>query len=141
MELRPYQIAACEAIHRQWRSGIRKTLLILPTGTGKTIVFARVIADLVGRGERVLILAHRGELLEQADSVVYVSREYHKSCMLERNRFLVDHAQILLAVYNGEYRGGTAATVRYARKMGRTLIVIDPLTCQITREAECSRAP
>ena len=80
-------------------------------------------------------------ILEQADSVVYVSREYHKSCMLERNRFLVDHEQILLAVYNGEYRGGTAATVRYARKMGRTLIVIDPLTCQITREAECSRAP
>lgn len=73
-------------------------------------------------------------ILEQADSIVYISREYHKNCMLERNRFLVDHAQILLAVYNGEYRGGTAATVRYGRKLGRELIVIDPLTRQITHE-------
>lgn len=72
-------------------------------------------------------------VLGQADSIVYVSREYHKSCMLERNRFLVDHTQILLAVYNGEYRGGTAATVRYARKLGRRLTVIDPLTRQIIR--------
>ena len=67
-------------------------------------------------------------ILEQADSVVYVSRSYHKNCMLERNHFLVDHASILLAVYNGERRGGTAATLRYAQKMGREIIVIDPLT-------------
>ena len=67
-------------------------------------------------------------ILERADSVVYVSRAYHKNCMLERNRFLVDHASILLAVYNGEWRGGTAATMRYAQKLGREIIVIDPLT-------------
>ena len=67
-------------------------------------------------------------ILEQADSIVYVSRDYHKDCMLERNRFLVEHASTLLAVYNGERRGGTAATVRYAQKMGREIIVIDPIT-------------
>ena len=67
-------------------------------------------------------------ILERADSIVYVSRDYHKGCMLERNRFLVEHAAILLAVYNGERRGGTAATVRYAQKMGREIIVIDPIT-------------
>jgi len=64
--------------------------------------------------------------LEQADSVVYVGREYSKDCMLERNRYLVDHAAGLLAVYNGEQRGGTAMTVRYARKLKREIIVIDP---------------
>ena len=48
--------------------------------------------------------------------------------MLERNRFLVDHAAALLAVYNGERRGGTAATMRYAQKMGREIITIDPAT-------------
>ena len=71
-------------------------------------------------------------ILEQADSVVYVSRDYHKNCMLDRNRFMVEHASALLAVYNGVRRSGTGATVNYARKMGREIIVIDPITCLIS---------
>ena len=77
-------------------------------------------------------------ILEQADSVVYVSREYHKNCMLDRNRFLVEHASTLLAVYNGVRRSGTGATVNYARKMGRKIIVIDPVTQHITHEGPTS---
>ena len=64
--LRPYQQAARDAIHTEWENGQARTLLVLPTGTGKTIVFASVAADQVRAGDRVLILAHRGELLEQA---------------------------------------------------------------------------
>lgn len=64
--LRPYQQAARDAIHTEWENGHTRTLLVLPTGTGKTIVFASVAADQVRAGDRVLILAHRGELLEQA---------------------------------------------------------------------------
>ena len=71
-------------------------------------------------------------ILEQADSIVYVSRTSHKNCMLDRNRFLVDHASMLLAVYNGVRRSGTGATVNYARKLGREIIVIDPLTLLIS---------
>ena len=66
MELRPYQQQARESILKEWDKGILKTLLVLPTGCGKTIVFAKVSEDCVRRGDRVLILAHRGELLEQA---------------------------------------------------------------------------
>ena len=66
MELRPYQTEAVEAILHQWEEGIRKTLLVLPTGTGKTIVFSEVIRRVVLAGGRVLILAHREELLQQA---------------------------------------------------------------------------
>lgn len=66
MDLRPYQQAAREAIHGEWRKGNRRTLLVLPTGTGKTIVFSKVIEDEVREGRRVLVLAHRGELLDQA---------------------------------------------------------------------------
>lgn len=66
MNLRPYQEAARAAIHGEWDQGHKRTLLVLPTGTGKTIVFAAVAEDQVRRGERVLVLAHRGELLEQA---------------------------------------------------------------------------
>lgn len=50
MELRPYQEAARQAIHTQWNSGVQRTLLVLPTGTGKTIVFAAVVEDAVRAG-------------------------------------------------------------------------------------------
>lgn len=66
---RPYQKEAQEAIFRQWEE-VDKTLLVLPTGCGKTIVFAKVAEQCVRNGDRVLILAHRGELLEQASDKI-----------------------------------------------------------------------
>lgn len=65
-------------------------------------------------------------ILRRADSVRYVSQTYDPYCMLRRNRYLVDHAACLLAVYNGELRGGTAMTVRYAEKLGRRVLILDP---------------
>lgn len=64
--LRPYQQASKDAVFEKWSEGTKRTLLVLPTGTGKTIVFAAITEECVRKGERVLILAHRGELLEQA---------------------------------------------------------------------------
>jgi len=66
MKLRSYQKEAVDAIQKQWNDGFLKTLLVLPTGCGKTIVFAKVTEECVREGKRVLILAHRGELLDQA---------------------------------------------------------------------------
>ena len=65
-------------------------------------------------------------ILGEADSVEYVTRYYNRKCMLERNQRLVDSAARLIAVYNGEKRGGTAATVRYAHKAGREITYITP---------------
>ena len=65
-QLRPYQAEAKQAILNAWDEGFRKTLLVLPTGCGKTVVFSSVAEDQVNKGHRVLIMAHRGELLEQA---------------------------------------------------------------------------
>lgn len=73
MELRPYQEAARQAVEKQWETGSAKTLLVLPTGCGKTVVFARIAEDCVRNGERVLILAHRGELLEQASDKIFAA--------------------------------------------------------------------
>lgn len=66
MALRPYQQEALNAIFRKWDEGQQKLLLVLPTGCGKTIVFAKAIEQLVRDGKRVLVLAHRAELLTQA---------------------------------------------------------------------------
>lgn len=70
MELRPYQREAVEAILAEWEKQNDKTLVVLPTGTGKTIVFANVAERCVRLGHRVLILAHRGELLDQASDKI-----------------------------------------------------------------------
>jgi len=64
LKLRPYQVEACEAINNEWKDHDR-TLLVLPTGCGKTICFATIAKERASVG-RVLILAHREELLTQA---------------------------------------------------------------------------
>lgn len=66
MKLRPYQEQSREAVEKEWEEGRKRTLLVLPTGTGKTVVFSKIVEDQVKLGDRCLILAHRGELLEQA---------------------------------------------------------------------------
>ena len=77
MELRPYQKEAKEAVLSEWNDGVQRTLLVLPTGCGKTVVFAKITEDCVRSGKRVLILAHRGELLTQA------SDKIEKACGLK----------------------------------------------------------
>ena len=63
MILRPYQSAACEAIFKEWQEN-DSTLVVMPTGGGKTILFADVIRRVFPR--RALVLAHREELIFQA---------------------------------------------------------------------------
>ena len=64
--LRPYQEKAVEAIFTEWEAGNKKTLLVAATGTGKTQIFVSVAERVVEKGGRVLCLAHRSELLDQA---------------------------------------------------------------------------
>lgn len=66
MEERLYQKEAKEAILKEWRDGHKRTLLVLPTGTGKTVVFSNVLKEVIKKDEKALILAHTGELLDQA---------------------------------------------------------------------------
>lgn len=75
---------------------------------------------------------HYHSILEQADEVIYVGQEYSRDCMLERNHYLVDHSSFLLAVYNDTRRSGTGATVRYALKQEREVIIIDPISKDIS---------
>lgn len=100
--LRPYQSEAKRCIAAQWEAGRSRTLLVLPTGTGKTIVFASVAADRVRAGDRVLILAHRGELLQQAadklrrsTGLVCAVEKAESSCLDSWFRVVVGSVQTL----------------------------------------------
>lgn len=103
MELRPYQEAARRAIEAEWEKGRRKTLLVLPTGTGKTVVFSMVAKDVVDGGGRVLILAHRGELLQQAADKMRAAtglgcsvEKAERTCLGEWFRVVVGSVQTLM---------------------------------------------
>jgi superfamily II DNA or RNA helicase len=63
LKLRPYQLDAVRNIETEWKDH-RSTLLVLPTGTGKTTVFSEIIRRAFPR--RALVLAHREELVFQA---------------------------------------------------------------------------
>jgi len=64
--LRDYQQDLISKTFAAWSSGMRKVLLQLSTGGGKTIIFAVVASELTCRGEGVLVVAHREELILQA---------------------------------------------------------------------------
>ena len=66
MNLRPYQQQAVDELRGAYAQGARSPLFVLPTGGGKTFTFVYVGQSAVARGNRVLILVHRQELLMQA---------------------------------------------------------------------------
>ena len=120
-ELRPYQQQARDRIHAEWDAGHTRTLLVLPTGTGKTIVFASVAADQVRAGDRVLILAHRGELLEQAadklqrsTGLVSAVEKAESTCLDSWFRVVVGSVQALQ---------GTARLERFPQDYFGTIII------------------
>lgn len=57
-------------------------------------------------------------LLDQCDFETLVQHRYDRGCMTRRNRYMVDHAARIIAVYNGVPHGGTAQTLLYAMRQG-----------------------
>ena len=56
-----------------------------------------------------------------ADEVIYLAEHYYRGCMQRRNRHMVDHSSICIC-YLIKDTGGTAYTVKYARKQGLSII-------------------
>ncbi|WP_327724345.1 DEAD/DEAH box helicase [Streptomyces europaeiscabiei] len=67
---RPYQLDAIEALRQGWAAGQSRVAVVLPTGAGKTVVFSHLAHQMLDQldGRRVLVIAHREELIEQAAS-------------------------------------------------------------------------
>ncbi len=69
--------------------------------------------------------ARHKRLFEAADITTATSHAYSRGCLQKRNRYLVDNADILLAAFDGQ-PGGTAMTVKYAKKKGIPILTIEP---------------
>ena len=111
MELRPYQTAALQAINGEWSEGRKHTLLVLPTGCGKTVVFNE-LAKQRSQDGNVLILAHRSELLDQAADKYSGDTGYIKA---ERN--------VLMPVTVGSIQTLSRRTEYYPHDLWKYIIV------------------
>ena len=134
MQLRPYQQAAVDAVYEHLRSKETNPCVVLPTGTGKSLVLAQIAKDAVEKWNgRVLILAHVKELLEQnaykirklcpelkigiysaglksrdtAEQVIVagIQSVYNKACELDAfDLVIVDEAHLISSEGDGMYR-------------------------------------
>ena len=70
IQLRDYQESAVQAVRDSFRAGHKHTLLVSPTGSGKTVIFSYIAAGMAGNNKRILIVAHRRELLKQISAAL-----------------------------------------------------------------------
>ena len=101
--LRDYQSEALAAVDASWAEGINRPVIVLPTGAGKTVCFSGLIANHIEKlradGQRVLVLAHREELLEQAEAKIKAMCPGVWTAVLKGNRGAKKHqfADVIVA--------------------------------------------
>lgn len=97
----------------------------------RTHAHIRLIAAIPYRGqERRWSPAYQRRyknILSQADEAVVLEQKYVPGCMMRRNRYMVDHASLLIAVYGGE-SGGTKNTLAYAVSQDLEVLWLNPQT-------------
>lgn len=71
------------------------------------------------------------DIAARCDKETMISRHYTPDCMHKRNRYMVDAADTVIAVWNGS-PSGTGKTVKYAADQGKTIVIIDPETFAVT---------
>lgn len=129
--LRDYQAECRKAIYAHYRRGVRRALVVLPTGTGKTVIFAS-FPDYFQIKNRMLILAHREELLQQA-----------------RDKLLRANPNLRVGIEQAEQRADPSSKVVLASvqtlvaRGGRRLAALDPSQFKlvVVDEAHHSVAP
>ena len=94
MQLRPYQQQLVNEIRGQYQLGKRSVLAVLPTGGGKTVIFSHIAQAAARKGNRVCILVHRAELLDQASRSLRKMRVQHGLIAANRSMDLSHAVQV-----------------------------------------------
>jgi superfamily II DNA or RNA helicase len=136
LHLRDYQLEAVEAVQAAAERGVRRPLVALPTGTGKTVVFSELIRR---RGGRALVIAHRDELLEQARDKLRVVDPDLRVGVVQGGRDEHDAPVVVASIQT------LSRERRMARLLGRGaqagLFPTDPFTTVVIDEAHHAAAP
>ena len=102
----------CDAVLELWERGSGETL--------QPVIPCEVQAARWSERERERWFS----LVERCDGETMLQHHYDKGCMLRRNRYLVDHSSMLIAVYDGML-GGTMYTLSYAMKRGLETVILE----------------
>jgi superfamily II DNA or RNA helicase len=92
--LRPYQLEAVDAVRQAFGRGHRRVLFVMATGAGKTVTFSHITENAAAKGNRVLILVHRVELLDQASQSLQAMGVRHGLIAAQRSMNLAPAVQI-----------------------------------------------
>jgi superfamily II DNA or RNA helicase len=122
--LRPYQRRALDAIEGAEREGVRRPLLVYPTGTGKTVIFSHALKERAERG-RGLVLVHREELAEQTrDKLAMVAPELSTGIVkAERNE--LDADVVVASVQTASRDRRLAELIESGRRSPFGTVVVD----------------
>ncbi len=122
-----------QALERAYQAGMRHFICGMARGTD--LYFAQGVLELRRRCPGVTLEAARPcesqadswpeeeqeryqRILDQCDYETLVQHQYSRGCMQRRNRYMVDRSAMVVSVYNGEPKGGTAQTLLYAIRQG-----------------------
>ena len=100
-----------------------ETVLLLKKGIKNTEV--RLICVIPFKGQEASFPPEWKErfnnILRNADEIIYLCEQYHKSCFQERNKYMIDNSDIVLTWFDGK-SGGTANTLKYAQKKNKRIV-------------------
>lgn len=122
LELRDYQRACIEALAADWRAGTRRLAAVLPTGAGKTVIFAHLIRQVCAAGGRALVLVHRDELAGQALQKIHDVAPGLRTGLVKAERREIFGRDAVVASVQSLTREASRVPLRQA---GFSLIIVD----------------
>jgi len=134
--------AISDALERAWQAGCRR--FICGMARGADLYFAEAVLALRERRPEIILECARpcetqadswpeaerrryDAILDQCNYETLVQHSYDRFCMARRNRYMVDHSARLIALYDGEPKGGTFQTLALAlrQKLETDIIPVD----------------
>ena len=111
---RDYQIECEQSVIDHWKQGILQQLIVMATGTGKTVVFANLIRKLFPLlGGKVLVFAHREELVDQAIALIQKINPGLKVGKEMANDYADSDSDIVVSCVASIGRTGSSRLVRF----------------------------
>lgn len=124
LNLRPYQTKAIEAIEQAEREGVRRPLVVHPTGTGKTVTFSHAIRQRADRG-RALVMVHRDELASQTRNKIKIVAPELSTGIVKAELNELDADVVIASVQTASRDRRLAELIESARRSPFGTIVCD----------------